>query len=164
VPPERCITGHLTASAPPFGELAVPLLLLLMRCVYHRPRGGGGAEFTPRCHCQGLRCCSSPPHHRSWSSRYTLCPPRAARELAEGLLAPWAEIAVGRACHCPRWPRRRSANGPHQHCGRGLRVTVPLGHGGFDRLAIELFFYFSNIFKSLQIQNFVLASIEFRKL
>jgi hypothetical protein len=41
VPPERCITGHLTASAPPFGELAVPLLLLLMRCVYHRPRGGG---------------------------------------------------------------------------------------------------------------------------
>jgi hypothetical protein len=33
--------------------------------------------------------------------------------------------------------------------------TVQLGRGGFNPLAFNLFFYFPNIFKSLQIQKFV---------
>jgi hypothetical protein len=53
---------------------------------------------------------------------------------------------VGRVC---------CANGLRWHCGRRLHVTQPLGRGGFGPLAVELFFYFLNIFKFLQIQKFM---------
>jgi hypothetical protein len=33
--------------------------------------------------------------------------------------------------------------------------SVQLGHGGFGPATVDLFFYFSNIFKSLQIQKSV---------
>jgi hypothetical protein len=54
--------------------------------------------------------------------------------------------------------------GPRRHYGHGLRVTVPLGYGGFGLLTVELFFYFPNIFKSLQIQKFVYDSFKLGKL
>jgi hypothetical protein len=64
--------------------------------------------------------------------------------------------------HPARWAASHHALGhePAVRMGcarqdRGLRVTVPLGRGGFGPLVIELFFYFLNIFKSLQIQKFV---------
>jgi hypothetical protein len=43
----------------------------------------------------------------------------------------------------------------------GHAGTMPLGR---KRMAFVLFFYFLNIFKSLQIQNFVYDSFELRKL
>jgi hypothetical protein len=46
----------------------------------------------------------------------------------------------------------------------GQAHTVQLGRDGFGPLAFDLFFYFSNIFKSLQIQKFVYDSFELGKL
>jgi hypothetical protein len=37
----------------------------------------------------------------------------------------------------------------------GRAGTVQLGRGGFSRVTANLFFYFLNIFKFLQIQKFV---------
>jgi hypothetical protein len=37
----------------------------------------------------------------------------------------------------------------------GRAGTVQLGRGGFGPTAVDLVFYFLNIFKSLQIQNIV---------
>jgi hypothetical protein len=37
----------------------------------------------------------------------------------------------------------------------GRAGTVQLGRGGFSPVKVDFFFYFLNIFKSLQIQNFV---------
>jgi hypothetical protein len=37
----------------------------------------------------------------------------------------------------------------------GRAGTVQLGCGGFGLVTVELFFYFLNILKSLQIQKFV---------
>jgi hypothetical protein len=133
--PESRVAGRLTTA---------PLLLCMVSSLRHRcfsscavsatiPRGGG-------VHAEAR-------HRWSRSSRCALCPPRAARAPAEGLPAPWAEIALGCTWHC--------ASGPRWLCGHGLHVTVPLGHGGFGPLAVELFFYFLNIFKSLQIKKFV---------
>jgi hypothetical protein len=46
----------------------------------------------------------------------------------------------------------------------GRAGTVQLGCGGFGLVTVELFFYFPNIFKSLQIEKFVYDSFELRKL
>jgi hypothetical protein len=46
----------------------------------------------------------------------------------------------------------------------GRADTVQLGRGGFGPVTVELFFYFLNIFKSLQIQKMVYDSFELKKL
>jgi hypothetical protein len=44
----------------------------------------------------------------------------------------------------------------------GRTGTVQLGRGGFGPATVKLFFYFSNIFKSLQNQKFVYDSFELK--
>jgi hypothetical protein len=39
--------------------------------------------------------------------------------------------------------------------GTAVQAGRELGHGGFGPVAFDLFFYFLNIFKSMQIQKFV---------
>jgi hypothetical protein len=94
-------------------------------------------------------------------------PPRrracaGAWALRSGRLTRWATShrALGREparrtgrVRCASQVVQHYANGPRRHCGRGQRVTVPQGHGGFGPVAFELFFYFPNIFKFLQIQK-----------
>jgi hypothetical protein len=66
------------------------------------------------------------------------------------------EHGTRETCHrtgslqAPVWSSFRSA---YCYCYR--LGTVQLGHGGFGPVTVDLFFYFSNIFKSLQIQKSV---------
>jgi hypothetical protein len=75
---------------------------------------------------------------------------RATRMMREARPArPWAARTLRRM----RPSRSRLG---HAHTAQvGCAGTVQLGRGGFGRATVELFFYFPNIFKSLQIQKFV---------
>jgi hypothetical protein len=95
----------------------------------------------------------APPRHRACAGAWAL---------RSGRLTRWATSrrALGREparrtgrVRCASQAVQHCANGPRRHCGRGQRVTVPQGRGGFGPVAFELFFYFPNIFKFLQIQK-----------
>jgi hypothetical protein len=60
------------------------------------------------------------------------------------------------AAHTLRRPRPSRARPGHAHVVQaGRTCTVQLGRARIQSVTVELFFYFSNIFKSLQIQKFV---------
>jgi hypothetical protein len=62
--------------------------------------------------------------------------------------------------HCRRFGLRGCTVVGRAACGQWATGTAvqagrELGHGGFGPVAFDLFFYFLNIFKSMQIQKFV---------
>jgi hypothetical protein len=91
----------------------------------------------------------APPRRRARAVAWALRSGHLAR-WAASLPRAWAapDKTVGRV-RCASRAVQHCANGLRRHCGRGLCVTVPLGHGGFGPVAFDLFFYFMNIFKSL---------------
>jgi hypothetical protein len=90
-----------------------------------------------------------PPHHAAMASvaAATQAPGQACGPLCEvGPARPWA----ARTLHRPR--SSRVELGHTRVAQAGCAGTVQLGRNGFGPVTVELFFfYFPNIFKSLQI-------------
>jgi hypothetical protein len=112
-------------------------------------------------HCVALAAFHDPPRSRPMpescrpplpcSGRRSLPCLHVGRCMRPSWARPWAARML-------RKPRLRLSQARLGHvCAAqaGCAGTMQLGHGGFGPLALELFFYFLNIFKSLQIQNFV---------